>query len=74
MPDTFNPQEWITTTEAAKLTGYKPVTVRLLARKRRIKGEKRGRDWFLDKKDVLAYAQEMQLLGTAKHDKTRKKE
>jgi excisionase family DNA binding protein len=64
----FNPIEWITTTEAAELTGYKPVTFRWLVKEGRIKGQKRGRDWFLSKADVLAYTEEMKQLGTAKHD------
>ena len=71
MPEGFDPMEWITTTEAAELTGYSSVTLRLFAREGRIKGCKRGRDWFLDKKSVLAYVEEMRRLGTAKHDPTR---
>jgi len=72
MPDNFNPSEWITTAEAAELTGYSSVTFRWLVREGKIKGQKRGRDWFLDKKSVLAYVEKMENLGTAKHDPTRK--
>jgi len=71
MPDDFNPTEWITTKEAAELTGYSPVTLRQFVREGRINGRKRGRDWFLDRKSVLAYVEEMKRLGTAKHDPRR---
>jgi excisionase family DNA binding protein len=64
----FNPTEWITTTEAANLIEYDVSHVRRLAREGFIKGIKRGRDWFLSKADVEAYAEEMKRLGTAKHD------
>lgn len=66
--------EWVTTEEAAELTGYKPVSLRWLARKGRIRGHKRGRDWYLDKANVLAYVEEMERLGPAKHDPTRGQE
>jgi len=71
MPEDFNPTEWVTTAEAAELTGYSPVTLRQFVREGRINGRKRGRDWFLDRKSVLAYAEEMKRLGTAKHDPRR---
>jgi len=71
MAENFNPTEWITTGEAARLTGYSSVTVRWLVREGRIKGRKRGRDWFVDKESVLDYVREMKRLGTAKHDPTK---
>jgi excisionase family DNA binding protein len=63
-----NPIEWITTTEAAELTGYTDARFRQLAASGAIAAKKRGRDWFLSKADVLAYTEEMKQLGTAKHD------
>jgi excisionase family DNA binding protein len=74
MGQDFNLMEWITTKEAAELTGYSPVTLRQFAREGRIEGCKRGRDWFLSKEDVVTYVEEMEQLGTAKHDPTRKRE
>ena len=68
MPDDFNPTEWITTAEAAELTGYHAVHVRRLVKGGQIKGKKFGRDWLIDKSSVLAYAEEMNKLGPAKHD------
>lgn len=64
----FNPVEWITTQEAATLTGYSAVTLRQFAREGKIKGVKRGRDWFIDRAEVLAYVETMQQLGNAKHN------
>lgn len=69
--DDFNPTKWITTVEAAELTGYSSVTLRQFVREGRIKGHKRGRDWFLDRESVLDYVEEMERLGTAKHDPRR---
>jgi len=73
MSDEFNPTQWVTTVQAGILTGYSPITLRQFAREGRIKAQKLGRDWFLDKDSVLAYVQEMERLGTAKHDPTRKR-
>jgi excisionase family DNA binding protein len=71
MTSDFNPTEWITTKEAAELTGYTSARFRQLALKGVIVARKWGRDWFLNRKSVLAYAEEMDRLGTAKHDPTR---
>ena len=68
MPDNFNPQEWITTTEAAKLTGYASSSFRHLILRNKIYAEKRGRDWFLRRDDVVAYAEKMKALGKAKYN------
>ena len=63
--------QWITTTEAAELTGYTPDYFRKAIKRERLTGKKRGRDWFLSKAEVLAYAERMQKLGASKHDPTR---
>ena len=70
MPDDFNP-EWITTAEAAELTGYHAVHIRRLIRDGHVRGRKFGRDWFLLRSSVLAYVRQMELLGTQKHDPTK---
>lgn len=64
----FDPVEWITTQEAAELTGYTTDYFRKAIRRGLVKATKRGRDWFLVKESVLAYYQEMQRLGSAKHN------
>jgi excisionase family DNA binding protein len=68
MTDGFNPTEWITTKEAAELTGYTTARFRQLAKEGTLVAQKRGRDWFLSKPSVLAWAEEMKRLGPAKHD------
>ncbi len=64
----FDPVQWITTQEAAELTGYASVTLRLFARQGKVKSMKRGRDWFLNRADVLAYVENMRRLGDTKHN------
>lgn len=64
----LDPVEWITTNEAAELTGYSAVTMRQFAREGRLLSMKRGRDWFLSKAAVIAYHQEMQRMGALKHN------
>ena len=68
MSSDFNPTEWITTTEAAELTGYTATHFRRLIANGHLQAVKRAKTWFLRKKDVLAYAEEMERLGSAKYD------
>jgi excisionase family DNA binding protein len=69
MTDPFDPTEWITTKEAAELTGYHVKYIRKLVKEGKLAGVKRGgRDWWVDKASVLEYFEEMKRLGTAKHD------
>jgi excisionase family DNA binding protein len=60
--------DWITTAEASELTGYAAVHLRQLAQRGKIRAMKKGRDWLLSRKGVLAYAEKMRQLGTDKHD------
>jgi len=63
------PNDWITTAEAAELTGYATAYFRQLIQRGRLhQVQKRGRDWFLSKGEVLAYAAKMKQLGPSKHD------
>jgi excisionase family DNA binding protein len=68
MPDDFTPIDWLTTAEAAELTGYTDAHIRLLINRGRLPAVKRGGAWFLRRQDVMAYAEEMKRLGPAKHD------
>jgi excisionase family DNA binding protein len=63
--------EWITTAEAAELTGYNLEYIRQMIRRRVIVAEKKGRDWWVDRASIEAHAEEMKQLGTAKHDPQR---
>jgi len=50
--------DWITTTEAAELSGYHPEHLRELIRTGVIKAQKWGRDWQVSRASLLAYIQE----------------
>ena len=73
MTDTFNPSEWMTTAEAAELTGYHMAHIRRLIRGGQIKGAKFGRDWMVSRESVTGHLQEMKSLGTSKHNPWRNK-
>ena len=45
MTEGFNPTEWITTKEAAELTGYTPSYIREAISRGRLDAQKIGRDW-----------------------------
>lgn len=60
--------EWVTTSEAADLTGYSIQYVRRLVRNGRVRAQKWVRDWMVDKEALLAYQQSMQTLGDRKYD------
>jgi excisionase family DNA binding protein len=64
----FNPTKWITTKEAAELTGYSAAYFRQLIAGGKLEGRKIGRDWVLDKSEVLEYAEEMKRLGPDKYN------
>jgi excisionase family DNA binding protein len=64
----FNPTEWITTQEAAELTGYDVTHVRWLVRENRVIGQKFGRDWMVNRRSIQHYFDEMSKLGLSKHD------
>ena len=68
MLEDLDTTKWITTTEAAELTGYAAAYFRQLIKRGRLQAQKRGRDWFLNKMEVLAYAEEMQRLGPRKYN------
>ncbi len=47
--------EWITTSEAAKLSGYHPEYVRELIRRGEIEGRKFATVWQVSKQSLLTY-------------------
>jgi excisionase family DNA binding protein len=59
MTEDFNPTEWITTKEAAELTGYHAVHIRRLLREGTIEGRKFGRDWMIDRESPQEYTGRM---------------
>ena len=60
--------DWITTQEAAELSGFHPEYVRRLARQGKIGAEKKGRDWWIDRNVLHAYLQTVEDLGPQKYD------
>jgi len=71
MADNFDQSQWITTGEAAELTGYSASYFRKAIFRGLLSARKRGRDWFLNRDEVTQYADEMQQLGAGKHDPRR---
>lgn len=63
---------WVTTREAARLTGYDTSTICVALRKGHIEGKKIGRDWLVLRDSLLEYKRQMDSLGTDKHNPTRK--
>jgi excisionase family DNA binding protein len=60
--------EWITTEEAAGLSGYDVQHVRRLARRGRIGAVKKGHDWWVNRDMFKAYLEAMSVLGSKRHD------
>jgi excisionase family DNA binding protein len=63
---------WITTEQAKTLTGYNQAYARRLASEGIIKARKVGRDWLIEQESLLAYKQEMDALGSQRHNPWRK--
>jgi excisionase family DNA binding protein len=55
--------DWVTTTEAAELSGYHSDHVRYLIAEKKIKAQKWGRDWQVSRSDLLAYVSKMEKAG-----------
>ena len=68
MAKDFDPTEWITTAEAAELTGYSPHYVRRLMRNDRVMAKKWGNSWMINKRSLLSYKQRMNELGRARYN------
>ncbi|RLC73208.1 MAG: hypothetical protein DRJ03_23405 [Chloroflexi bacterium] len=68
MAEKFNPTKWLTTAEAAELTGYHVRYLRQLINEGKVQAVKRGGIFWVDEENVTGYANEMTRLGPAKHD------
>lgn len=55
--------EWISITEAAKLSGYHKDTMRELAREGRIKGRKFVTVWQINRASLQAYLKRVEMMG-----------
>jgi len=59
--------EWITTQEAAKLSGYHIEYLRNLIRMGRVYAEKKGRDWWIDRDRFRAFVEDQKASGDPRH-------
>ncbi len=48
--------DWITTQQAAELTGYTVIHIRRLAATGKIKAQRWNRDWQIDRRSLLTYS------------------
>ena len=62
-------ETWLTTQQAADLTGYHRDHVRRLILAGKIKAQKWGRDWQVDQVDLLAYVDRTEKLGAKRGPK-----
>jgi excisionase family DNA binding protein len=62
-------EDWITTAEAADLSGYHVDHVRRLVLSGKIKAQKFGRDWQVSRKSLLDYVHEAEKLGAKRGPK-----
>lgn len=61
--------EYTTDEAAAKLGLNSTSTLRHAIRRQELRARKRGRDWFIDEQDLLAWAEAHQPKPRAKHKK-----
>jgi hypothetical protein len=57
----------LTCIQAAKLTGYTSDHISLMLRRRKLRGKKKGRDWFVEAQSLHDYIQENPRPGRKKH-------
>lgn len=55
--------EWISITEAAKISGYHKDTLRKLASQGKIKGRKFVTVWQIDRASLQAYLKRVEMMG-----------
>jgi len=56
-------EDWLTTKQAAELTGYTTDHIRKLATAGKVKAQRWGRDWQIDHHSLLVYAKAAEKLG-----------
>jgi excisionase family DNA binding protein len=59
---------WVTTRQAADLSGYTVVYIRRLIKRGRVEAIKTGRDWLINHSSLLAHKARMDVLGPQKHN------
>ncbi len=61
-------EDWLTTEDAARLSGYSQAYMRQLAQRKRVPALKAGRDWLLNREALLEYTRGMEAMGNEKHN------
>jgi hypothetical protein len=64
---TFNPVEWVTTREAAELSGYTKENIIKAKQRGLLEAVKRGNMLFFRSRDIVEYAKRMREKGTSKY-------
>jgi excisionase family DNA binding protein len=62
--------DWITTTEAAEISGYHVEYIRKILQTRKVKGQKWGREWQVSRSSLLAHIRKAEKLGAKRGPKT----
>lgn len=63
-------EDWITTHEAAEISGYHAEHIRELLRENRVKARKFGQVWQVDRASLLAYVRNAEKLGAKRGPKS----
>jgi len=61
--------DWITTREAAKLSGYHPEHIRRLIKTQKVKAQKFGEVWQIDRHSLLDYVRKSEKAGAKRGPK-----
>ena len=64
--------DWLTTQEAARLTGYHPVHIRRLIYSGELDAQKWGNEWMISKESLLQYIVRMETQGGKRGPKSDK--
>ena len=63
--------EWISTNQAAEISGYHISHIRLLIREEQLVGQKWGRDWMVNRESLLTYLEKIKSFGQKRGRKTK---
>jgi excisionase family DNA binding protein len=63
-------EEWLTTEQAAELSGYHPNHIRRLLRAREIDGRKWGQAWQVNRQSLLGYVERVEETGNKRGPKS----
>ncbi len=65
-------ERWITVDRAAQISGYRPDSIRVLARSGRVAGRKVSTVWLVDSHSLSAYVKRARLKGAKRGRKPQK--